>query len=449
MLLRAPAALEVMRSPLLFPKPPMTRALLREAVGASGLLLTEGAPHTRLRRTLAPLFHAPRARAYARPMLLHARALAAKWVDAAPGEIASVYEDVSRCSMRIIGALALGGHDAGGGEGGNALFEAYRAFLERHANMSHAALIVTMLAPGLARYAPLKEIKDARNLLTEIRARVEDTVARKRKLHAARAAKDQPPPDGDFLDVFLAAQDPAADSEEGEGPALTAEEVIDNALTFMAAGHATTSAATCWLLFHLATQPTAQTALRTELATAFPDGLGEDDDEKEVEDDADSGGGGGEAAALAAKLDALPLLEATVLESLRLTPGINMTARISAADAVVGGVSIPRGTVVSIPMQALQRDASVWGEAATEFRPSRWHAGGGQASTAWLPFLAGPRACVGRRVALLEMKAIITALMLAGVRLRAAPGSEPTAAGVILVPAGMSLGVDVVGALMS
>lgn len=458
MLLRASAAREVLRAPSVFRKPPMTRALLADAAGAAGLLLAEGAAHARLRRALAPLFHARRAPAFAAPLLRHARALAARWraAAAAQGPCAlDVYADVSRCSMRAIGELCLGEGDGGAG-GGDMLFEAYRAFLERHTSMSHAALIVTMLAPTLARYAPLREIRDARRLLAKIRCRVEETVARRRALHAARAACGRPAPERDFLDLFLAAKvsGAGADREGGEekssgaGGRLSPEEVVDNALTFMAAGHATTSAATCWLLFHLATHPQAQAALRDELAGVFPEGFvaadcGCDGRAERV----CSGDGEGEgichvATADAEQLDALPLLDATVMEALRLTPGINMTARIATEDTRVADVVIPRGTIVSIPMQALQRDPSVWGANAAVFRPERWAEGAVDplpAAASWMPFLGGSRGCAGRRVALLEMKTIVAALLLAGLVLRIAPGCEPAATGVILVPTGLRL----------
>lgn len=463
MLLCADAAREVMHAPAVFPKPPMTRALLREAVGAAGLLLAEGAAHARLRRALAPTMHARRAPAFAAPMLRHAHALAARWAAAAgpPARVPAlapdscemdVYPDVSRCSMRVIGELCLGEGDYDSGSGDDALFEAYRTFLERHANMSHAALIVTMLAPELARYAPLREIRDARRLLESIHRRVEETVARRRALHATRAAAGRPPPERHFLDLFLAAKavGGGARGEQEPGGRLSAEEVVDNALTFMAAGHATTSAATCWLLFHLATHPEAQAELRNELADAFPGGMRRPDcgcdgfvkSEGDAEAVGDGDGCCRAAAATAEKLDALPLLDATVMEALRLTPGINMTARIAADDVHVAGVLIPQGTIVSIPMQALQRDPSVWGTDAATFRPARWIKSTVcpvPAAASWMPFLVGSRACAGRRVALLEMKTVTAAVLLEGLVLHIAPGCEPAASGVILVPAGLRL----------
>lgn len=319
--------------------------------------------------------------------------------------------------MRIIGALALG--TSGDDE---ALLWRYQSFLERHATMSHAALIATFLAPSWAKYVPLREIREARRLLAGIRGTVEEIVEKRAawlediESGGAREKKD-------FLTEFLRAGQGAE-----AGRALSRGEVVDNTLTFMAAGHATTSAATCWALFHIAAHPSVQRKLVAELSAAFPGGL-EDDARAEGED------------SLGACLDSLPLLDATVRESLRLTPGINMTARIAIEDCEICGVQIPEGTVVSIPMQAIQRTACLWGSDCDEFHPQRWMKGWKRTKVpaeAWMPFLHGSRGCIGSRVALMEMKCVIAAVLLEGTFIQINPGCEPSAAGVILVPKGMS-----------
>ena len=415
MLLSPAVALSVMRSPSIFPKRPMTVAILREAVGADGLLLAEHPHHAPLRRALAPLFHASRTALYTSAILPHARHLAKTWASSS-SVVDTVYTDVSRASMCIIGALALGtsGDD-------QALLWRYQSFLERHATMSHAALIATFLAPSLAKYVPLREIREARRLLAGIRSTVEE-IAEERARWLEDVDSGARRGRADFLTEFLRA------GQGAEAGRALSRGVVDNALTFMAAGHATTSAATCWAFFHIATHPSVQRELVAKLSAAFPDGLeGEEKDEGE-----DS---------LGACLDALPLLDATVRESLRLTPGINMTARIATEDCEICGVQITEGTVVSIPMKALQRMSSLWGSDCDEFHPQRWMEGWKQTKApaeAWMPFLRGSRGCIGSRVALMEMKCLIAAVLLEGIFIEINPGCEPSAAGVILVPKDMS-----------
>lgn len=156
-------------------------------------------------------------------------------------------------------------------------------------------------------------------------------------------------------------------------------------------------------------------------------------------------------------LDALPLLDATVREALRLYPPINITARLVVRDDIVAGVALPAGAIVSLPMMALGRDPAVWGADAARFRPDRHMnrpaapgGGGGRAAAsaaaaarrarAWLPFLAGPRGCIGQRFATLHIKvALAEAVLRAHLALQ--PGSEPRADGVFLVPHGLGLRV--------
>lgn len=192
---------------------------------------------------------------------------------------------------------------------------------------------------------------------------------------------------------------------------------------------ATTSAAFSWLLFHLATHPQEQSLLRQETESKFPNGVSGNLPPNWLD-----------------IVDSLPLLDAVIHESLRLTPAINMTARIAKERTSICGYNIPAGTIVSIPMQALQRCPVAWGPDAQEFRPGRvesrhvWKTDNTDyGSSSWMPFLRGSRACIGARLATLEMKCLAVTLLAANLRLQVTPGCEPSAMGVILVPKGLSL----------
>lgn len=159
-------------------------------------------------------------------------------------------------------------------------------------------------------------------------------------------------------------------------------------------------------------------------------------------------------------LDREPLLDAAFRESLRLCPAITITARVNLSPDTlpqqggdVDGYTLPAGTVVSIPIQALHRAKAVWGPDANEFRPGRFlDCNSGDADARhlrdkyYMPFLYGGRACIGGRLAALEMKAMLAALLvgaqhtaLRGLRFRLTPGCEPAAHGVIPVPKQLSL----------
>jgi len=262
---------------------------------------------------------------------------------------------------------------------------------------------------------------------------------------------------------------------------LTDDEVVDQTLTIMGAGHATTAIGISWALFLLAGSPAVQARLHAEITAALtpllPPGAGRLGSLRQL-----GGGAAGAAPAAAAAgapaaaagrgapppapprwtgaLDALPLLDATVREALRLYPPINITARRVVRDDVVDGVPLPAGAIVSLPMMALGRERGVWGGDACRFRPDRHLDGGGgdgggggggcaaaaaaaaagaaERGRCWLPFLYGPRGCVGQRFATLHLKVALAEAVVRA-RLALAPGTEPVPDGVFLVPHGLAL----------
>lgn len=179
-------------------------------------------------------------------------------------------------------------------------------------------------------------------------------------------------------------------------------------------GHETTSTALTWTLHYLTRYPEVQSKLRAELRDA---GM----------HSAAATPGEGPQLPLDA-LNALPYLDAIVREILRVAPPVPNTIRESAHDAVVplahplrtdGSTSlvVPAGTTLFLSVLHANTATELWGDDAGEFRPERWLNGqDGLPKRAreevtqyalWgtqLTFLGGPRACVGYRFALNELK---------------------------------------------
>jgi cytochrome P450 len=121
----------------------------------------------------------------------------------------------------------------------------------------------------------------------------------------------------------------------------------------------------------------------------------------------------------------LPLLDAALKETLRLHPAI-LENHHEAAETITIPLSepiletgesqlvIPKGTLVAIPVNVLQRDTALWGKDADVFRPNRWleKANGslfdGQEL---LAFSAGPRSCIGKSFATAEIKCLMITLI--------------------------------------
>jgi cytochrome P450 len=188
---------------------------------------------------------------------------------------------------------------------------------------------------------------------------------------------------------------------------MTDDDVLAQVPTFLVAGHETTSTATTWALFALTQCPEAQVKLRNELLAVETDNPTMDE------------------------LNALPYLDAVVRETLRIHPPVASTIRVATQDDVLPlnepvkdrngnileSIMIKKGQTFLIPILPLNRSKSIWGDDALEFKPERWEKAPEAAATipgVWgnmMTFLGGPRACIGYRFALIEMKALLFALI--------------------------------------
>jgi len=173
-------------------------------------------------------------------------------------------------------------------------------------------------------------------------------------------------------------------------------------LTFLAAGHETTSSAFTWTTYLLATHSDIQSRLREEIRQALPTNPGPDVD-------------------LAAVLEGLPLLNAVCNETLRLYPTVPITVREASRPTQLMDQHIPEGTQIMLVPWAINRSPHLWGPNANEFVPERWinldgtpnNSGGAQSNYAQLTFLHGPRSCIGGSFAKAELRCLVAAFVAA------------------------------------
>ncbi|KDN51978.1 putative benzoate 4-monooxygenase cytochrome P450 [Tilletiaria anomala UBC 951] len=191
----------------------------------------------------------------------------------------------------------------------------------------------------------------------------------------------------DLLAMLQAAKD-----ETGEP--MGKMELTAEALTQLIAGSDTTSNTSCAILYHLITHPQALNKLRAELDSALKDA---------------------EEVPLYSDVKELPYLNAVINESLRYhsTSGIGLPRLIPAPGTHICGKYFPAGSVVSVPAYTIHRDPKVFGADAEEYSPDRWLAKGAaqRFEKSFIPFSIGPRACVGRNVALQELAIIVASLV--------------------------------------
>jgi len=345
-------------------------AILEPLVGKTSVLLLDGAPHLRQRRLLLPPLRGERMFAYADLIAeITSAAIAAMPRDqpfALHGAMQSITLDVI---LRAVFGLEQG---------------ARMAELRR--------LLVVMLEPppAIVAFLPPKYLDFP---LSPYRIFLRRVAAVDHKLHAILAARmaNPQPPGNDILSLLLASRDEA-------GAAMTRDELRDELITMLVAGHETTATALSWTFACLLEHPDVGARLASELDGAFR-GNGKLD---------------------ADALSSLDYLDAVIKESLRLRPILPDVVRKVQAPMEFAGFTIPAGVHLTPCIHLAHRRPESYPEPLA-FRPERF-LGGRVDPYAWLPFGGGIRRCLGMAFALYEMK-IVVGVMWSRLRMRLArPG---------------------------
>ncbi|CAB4433526.1 unnamed protein product [Rhizophagus irregularis] len=175
---------------------------------------------------------------------------------------------------------------------------------------------------------------------------------------------------------------------------MTDEELKYQIMTFLIAGHETTSVSTCWALYLLAQHPREQDLLREELVKAFPD-------KSKFNPTFD-------------EINSLEYLNCIVKETLRIHSPAPFTTRTNLNDETFGEYFIPKDTTIMVAISALHKSPEIWGSTAKDFDPQRWlnpSLTKNVTNLNYLPFLTGTRACIGNKVALNEFKILLSMLI--------------------------------------
>ncbi|CAN0884241.1 Cytochrome P450 86A2 [Linum grandiflorum] len=189
------------------------------------------------------------------------------------------------------------------------------------------------------------------------------------------------------------------------------------ALNFILAGRDTSSVALSWFFWLIIQNPSVEEKVLKELCTVLEDTRGSDvskwlDDPLDFEE-----------------VDRLVYLKAALSETLRLYPSVPQDSKHVVSDDVLpDGTFLPAGSSVTYSIYAAGRMRSTWGDDCMEFRPERWLSSDGDKFVAhdsykFVAFNAGPRICLGKDLAYLQMKSVVAAVLLRH-RLTVAPGHK-------------------------
>jgi len=186
-------------------------------------------------------------------------------------------------------------------------------------------------------------------------------------------------------------------------------------LNFILAGRDTSSVALSWFFWLVIQNPRVEEKILIEICTVLTKTRGSDTS-KWVEDPLEF-----------EEVDQLIYLKAALSETLRLYPSVPQDSKHVVADDILpSGTFVPGGSSITYSIYAMGRMESIWGEDCLEFKPERWVSPDGkkievQDSYRFVAFNAGPRICLGKDLAYLQMKSIAAAVLLRH-RLTVVPG---------------------------
>jgi len=338
-------------------------SLLTRVLG-DGLLTTDGDTWRRHRRLVQPAFARSRLEGYARAMVGEAAREVDGWRDGARVDVSRAMMETT---LRIV-CRTLFGHDASGHG------DDVAAAMDR---LQSAVLGFDLPLPAWLNPAE-RRLQRANATLDAI-------------MYAMIDARAPGQPHDDLLQRLVDAQD-----DDGSG--LSRREIRDQLVTFFLAGHETTSNALSWTFHLLGDHPEVERRLHAELDEVLegrPPTYGD--------------------------LAGLPYTEQVLLEAMRLYPPVYVLARKAVQDATVGGYRVPAGSELVLWLWHAHRDPR-WFPEPWAFRPERFAPSApARPRGAYLPFGAGPRACIGKVFALVEGQ-LALATIASRVRLRPAPG---------------------------
>ena len=313
--------------------------VLSPMLGEHSLLLLDEDEHLRERKLMLPAFHGEALRRY--PALM--REIAEEQVRTWPvGEPVALRPRMQKITLEVILRLVIGVRDP------EALARLRTLLGQLVEQPTTLLFLATAVERDLSWFPPWRRFLSIRAAANELIYR---EIARRR----AR-------PDGDDILSLLV---------QASGDSLTDEELRDELMTLLIAGHETTATALAWAFERLTRHPFVLERLR----------------------DGDPA-----------------YLDATIKETLRVRPVVMEVGRDLTEDTRIGDWELPARTRVMSSIALVQKAEAHWPDPAA-FRPERFLNSDGPSPYTWIPFGGGPRRCIGASFATTEMAAIIPVVL--------------------------------------
>lgn len=349
-----------------------------------GLLTTDGEEWRQQRRAASPAFRQKALDALV-PSFGHAGKSMTERLKNQAGSTVDVYPEMVRATFDVIIDTLLSGDDLG------YVQEDISRDIEQFLN-TIGRLSAHDILPFLQNIAPRRYFvpgyKKGMAAISRLRALAEEIV---------RIRQEKPDDREDLMGQLIRARDP----ETGKG--LTPQQLVDNTLTFVGAGHETTALALTWALYVLSFAP----AIQDDLAAEAHGVLGDRD-------------------VTAEDIPHLELHERVVKEAMRLFPPVPIVGRKVVNPVTLDNEHFRPGDNIAVAIYAIHRHRSLWEDPFT-FNPDRFlpESEKNRHKFAYLPFGGGPRVCIGMRFALMEAVTMLS-YVTRSVRLSCEPGFKAT-----------------------
>jgi cytochrome P450 len=345
------------------------------SVDGNGLVASEGDFWLKQRRTINPTFAHDKLSEYADVMAVKIASHIDRWKAGQELDIAQAMTDITlSVSAKIFLGVDVEGRER---EFGDAVTTVSRAMFKEF----------TELLP-VPDWLPLPSKIEKQQAIKLINSLCREGIDQQKK---------EPTP-GSMLNLLIHARD-----TEGSGSGMPEEQVMAEAMTMFNAGHDSTAAGLSWTWYELMRNPHTYAHLIAQTDSAVV----------------------GKNLPRFANLAKTPYSAQAAKEALRLYPPAWILPRQALNDCEVGGYKIPRGAAMNVFPFVIQRDERFFPD-PLKYEPERFSAENEHSiyPFSWFPFGAGPRACIGREFALLEMQLILT-MVTQRFKLEFAPGQGP------------------------
>ena len=363
---------------------PMGIEIFKPLIGTHNLLVSEGNEHERARKMLNPAFHFVKLQSMIPIMVQQTHKAIDELLSSTNQQVVNLHTEFTALTLTIIASAAFG-------KGFETIEDAKqivcRAFTELLDAVSYRTMRMIDRIPIISQL-PFwrKDVVDRDS--RAISDFVDQIIADRRQKRSTSSTADD-----DLLDLLLSAVD-------SEGQPFDDQEIKDQALTFVLAGHETTSNLMTWTVYVLMTNDKVLQACQEEVDRVLPN----------------------RTEPTSEHLSQLPICEAVLQESLRLYPPAPLLGRRCVREHYIGSegqrqILIPAGAELAVNTYILHRREEYWPR-ANEFDYTRWmrdSVTGRKPKLAhpfcYLPFAAGSRNCIGQNFALLEARIMLAMLV--------------------------------------